>query len=220
MAISLSALRPEIDRTNSSLLNGILTRRSVHPKRLVEPGPDNTEIRLIADSASTATDHCGLRPWRLLAITGDTRNELAEVFANIKRQRNPKISPAELERERDRARAVPVLIAVITRLVTQHPIVPTMEQYACVGAAIQNMLLCAEGLGFGAKMVSGQKVGDPQLASAFGLDTDEAVFGFICLGTARADAPIRPRVANPDAVTYWVGNSPSKRPDHIRASEN
>ena len=220
MAISLSALRPEIDCTNSSLLNGILSRRSVHPKHLVEPGPDNSGIQLIADSANTATDHCGLRPWRLLAITGDTRNALAEVFANIKQQKKPDISLAELERERDRARAVPVLIAVITRLVAQHPIVPTMEQYACVGAAIQNMLLCAEGLGFGAKMVSGQKVGDPQLASAFGLDTDEAVFGFICLGTARADAPIRPRVANPDAVTYWVGNSPSKRPDHIRASEN
>lgn len=200
---TIAPIHPDIDNSRSLLLDAILARRSVHPKRLINPGPDAAAIQQIAESAATATDHCGLRPWRLLAITGNSRATLGEVFAKIKLQRQPEVTFAELERERDRARAVPVLLAIISRPTAGHPIVPIVEQYACMGAAIQNILLCADSLGFGAKMVSGRKVRDPRMAYALNISAEEAVFGFVCLGTTHPDAPIKTRTSIPDTLTYW-----------------
>lgn len=188
---------------DSILIGGILSRHSVHPKRLVDPAPDSKEIALIVSAAITTADHCGLRPWRFIAITGDSRAALGEVFAEIKIRRELDISVSELERERDRARAVPAMIAVISRLVPDHPLVPVSEQYASIGGAIQNMLLCTHGLGFGAKMVSGRKIQDPQLASVFRLSPDEALFGFLCLGTPQSISSKKQRASVDESLAYW-----------------
>lgn len=179
--------------TGDSLLGGLFSRRSISSKWLIEPGPDRDEIRQIVAAALTAPDHCRLRPWRFIHITGSSRIHLGEIFAAIKARREPKTSPELLERERDRARCVPVMIAVVAKLTFNHPRVQIREQHASVGAAIQNMLLCSHALGYGAKMVSGRKILDPQLADELGVRAEEQLFGFICLGTpGRTASPKTP----------------------------
>ena len=192
-----------VNGKNSTLVDALLSRRSVSPRRLSSPGPDDSAICKIVAAAVTAADHGRLRPWRFIVVSGDAREALAETFVQLKQRSNQDLSAAELERERDRARSVPVLIAVVSRLVFDHPVVPVSEQYASVGAAIQNILLCAHGLGFGAKMVSGRKVRDPQLAHEFALDTSEELFGFICVGTAISGTSLKPRVPVREVLSYW-----------------
>lgn len=196
------AWSPETEK-NSSVVDALVSRRSVHPRRLIEPGPDDATISLLVEAAVTAADHGRLRPWRFVVVAGDSRDALAQTFVEIKLRRNRDASTVELEQERDRARSVPVLIAVISRLVTDHPIVPVSEQYASVGAAIQNILLCAHGLGFGAKMVSGRKIQDQQLAREFMLQPSEALFGFVCIGTAVAGTSLKARVPVQEVLSYW-----------------
>lgn len=202
---------------NPPIINALLDRRSVHPKRLIAPGPNAAAIQQMADCASTASDHGGLRPWRLLAITGESKDELADIFATIKLKREPAVTRTELERERDRARAVPVLLTVVSRFTQDHPVVPISEQCACIGAAIQNILLCADILGFGAKMVSGRKVREPLLAKSLQLMDGEALFGFVCIGTIQADATFKARLPVPELLKYWGSNN--TRSAHCRDIE-
>ncbi len=195
---------PDINsELNTFLVDALLSRRSVHPRHLVDPGPDRTAIRQIIAAAVTAADHGQLRPWRFIVVAGESRESLAEVFIEIKQRRNMHLSSAELEQERARARSVPLLIAVVSRIVVDHPLVPVSEQHASVGGAIQNMLLCAHGLGFGAKMVSGRKVRDSQLAREFKLAPRESLFGFVCIGTAVPGASRKPRAPVSDVLSYW-----------------
>lgn len=194
-------------RNRASLLEGLFARRSISPKRLIEPGPDTDEIRQIVAAALTAPDHCGLRPWRFIHIAGSSRAHLGEVFAAIKARRDADASPEQLERERDRACGVPAMIAIVARLTPDHPRVRVCEQHASVGAAIQNMLLCAHALGYGAKMVSGHKVLDPQLTAALGVQSVEQLFGFVCLGTPIQPASPRTRPSVDDHLSFWRASS-------------
>ena len=194
-----------LDRTGRdvTLLEGLFSRRSVSPKRMVGPGPDEGELRQIVAAAVTAPDHCALRPWRFIHIHSDALGLLGDVFAEIKARRDPTCSAEALERERARAHAAPVLIAVVARVTVGHPRVRVCEQFMSAGAAMQNMLLCAHALGYGAKIVSGLKVLDPQLAHALNIAADEQLAGFVCLGT-QAHAPRK--AARPDIddhLTVW-----------------
>lgn len=186
-----------------TLLEAIVSRCSVHPKRLTDPGPDWSAIQVIVGSAATATDHCGLRPWRCIAIVGEAREYLGDLFVSIKSSREPGAPVALLERERRKAQSVPVTIVIVTKIMNNHPVVPTSEQYAAVGAAIQNMLLCTHALGFAAKMLSGDKVKDRRLARALDLRTNERVFGFLCIGTGTPGQSIKHRSVVDETLTKW-----------------
>lgn len=158
-------------------------------------------------AAVAAPDHECLRPWRFLEISGTAREALADVFAEAKRLRSPGGAAEEVERERARARRAPVTLAVIARLTRDLPKVPVREQYVSVGAAIQNILLSAHAMGFGAKTLSGAKVHDPYLCKALGIRPEEELLCFICLGTP-SDAPKqRPRAAVADHLAKWTGAS-------------
>jgi len=192
-------------RTSSTLLlEQLLGRRSVHPRWLVEPGPSEAETRNLIRAACTAIDHDGLRPWRFIGITGADRQLLADIFVRIKRSHNPSISQTEIQREKDRASGVLLLIAVVDKSHSNPNAVPVHEQIASVGAAVQNIVLCAHLMGFGAKMVSGNKVNDPRLQIALRLHKDESLFGFVCIGTATAGTNHKRRPTVDDVYTHWT----------------
>lgn len=64
----------------------------------------------------------------------------------------------EIEAERLRALNAPILPAVLIKIAADHPKVPVEEQYVSLGAAVENILLAAHALGFGAMLTSGRKV--------------------------------------------------------------
>lgn len=175
----------------------ILNRVSTPARKLVAPGPTADEIGRIVSAGLSAPDHGGLRPWRFIHIPDAQRAALGDVFAAIATD-NP-------ERAREKAMNAPCVIAVVARLAPDNPNVPVREQYASVGAAIAQMLLAANLLGFGAIMLSGARCQDPRLMTALGLEGNEELMGFLSVGTVSEPPKSKPRPALGDHLTVWTG---------------
>ncbi|MEG3617677.1 nitroreductase [Magnetovibrio sp. PR-2] len=166
-----------------TFLRTMLSRRSVMPKRLGEPGPTIEEVQALVDCALTAPDHNQLKPWRLLMIPRTRRADLAEAFIAGKVRRNGNISDEEKERERDKAASTPVMMALISQVVSNDPYVPVEEQYIAIGAALQNILLGAHAMEYGGIILSGNRVRDIEVREILEMDAGEELIGFICLGS-------------------------------------
>ena len=152
---------------NHAVIDAILRRRSVSPRRLVAPGPNTRSVELMVEAALAAPDHARLHPWRFVTIDLRGRDALAAVFGDAARELDPGKTDDAIQRELQKAYNAPTLIAIIARINELHPVVPAREQWMPVGAALQNILLAAEDLGFRAMIVSGSKVSTNALKAAF-----------------------------------------------------
>lgn len=165
----------------------LLQRQSVGIKHLAEPGPDDAQLRTMADAALRAPDHAGLVPFRFVLVRSAARERLAQLFAQAAGDAGKNAAAAQIDA--DRARRAPVTVAVVARIDLGHPLVPAHEQWACLGGAITNFLNAAHAQGFGGKMLSGAKVRDPTVQQAF-CRPGETLVGWIALGTP-AKSPSR-----------------------------
>lgn len=186
------------DSANRVALDALLARRSVRPRRLRPPGPDRAALERIVQAGLRGIDHGALRPWRLLLI--EDRARLAEAFAKAEAWLRPAADADRLERARQRALAGPTLLAVIARLQPGHADAPEHEQWIAVGAALQQMLLAADALGYAGSMLSGRKTETPPLRTALGVAADEHLVGFLTFGTLAEPAPAAPQS---DAAARW-----------------
>ena len=194
-----------MDVVDELFLQTLLSRQSLSPKRLVAPGPRVTELRTMVAAAVTAPDHRSLRPWRFILIANDARETLGELFLAAKARASPDATAEELQRERQRALRALTLLAVVARLQRHEPRVEERDQYASIGAAIQNVLLAAHAMGYGAIMLSGRKTRDRELVTALGLAGQEELMGFICLGTPAAAPPPKKRPDVAEHFSVWRG---------------
>ena len=187
-----------------AVVAAILRRRSISPRRLLAPGPGEGHVRLLVEAALAAPDHGRLRPIRFIAIGNDDRRSLAMVFVAGTRELAPDMPDDALQRDAEKAHHAPCLLAVVAHIVEDQHIIPATEQWIAIGAAVENVLLAAEDLGYGAMIVSGQKVRTKALREAFGLASDEHLVGFIALGTP--ESPPRPadRPAAGEHLAHWV----------------
>src|SRR5687768_2490602 len=112
----------------TATLTTLLSRRSVSPKRLTEPGPSAAELDNIIDVGLRAPDHCGLLPWRVIEFDGRCRGALADLFEGEKLRRDPLASTEDRDRAREHATRSPVVLAFVVRPV-RHPLVPVHEQW-------------------------------------------------------------------------------------------
>lgn len=185
----------------------VCSRQSVAPRRLVSPGPSGDALAAIVAAAGSAPDHGALQPFRVIHVADASRDRLADVFVAAKRQRQPDAAKAVLDREREKALNAPTLLVACARLRADTTAVPVAEQLISVGAAIQNMLLAAHALGFGAILLSGEKTRQPLVRDAFGLGSAELLVGFISIGSIAAASPL-PAKRRPAVASYfstWTG---------------
>ena len=166
----------------SSPLETLLSRYSLGIKHLIEPGPDDTQLQALVEVALRAPDHGELVPFRFVAVRGDARQRMADLFGQYARSRGKDEGSIAIERER--ALQAPVTLAVLAFIDLGHPLVPAHEQWMCVGGAVCNLLNAAHALGFAGKMLSGGKARAPAIAQAF-CGPGETLVGWIALGTPR-----------------------------------
>lgn len=164
----------------TAALDALLTRYSVGPKHLVEPGPSDEQLALMVQAALHAPDHAELVPYRFKLVRGAAKEGMAALFADAARAGGKGEEGAALDAER--ALKPPMTVAVVARIDLGHPQVPAHEQWAAVGGAIANFMTAAHALGFGGKMLSGAKVRNPVIAAAF-CEPGETLLGWIALGT-------------------------------------
>jgi nitroreductase len=177
----------------------IHTRQHISPKRLGAPGPDPEQVAIILSAAGAAPDHGQLTPWRLVIIPPERRHLLAEAFAGALSERDGTATDVQQQEARDKAHRGPFLVMVIARLDPALGPAHPQERLISAGCAIQNMLLCAHAMGFGAGLSSGRALYSARMRRLFGLVADEQPLCFITVGTVLRSKPSRQR---PTAADY------------------
>lgn len=185
-------------------LHALDARRSVPAKQLGEPGPDAATLMRMLTSAVRVPDHGKLVPYRFLRLAGDARHSLGAFLAERALQRDPQVSPAQLDKDRQRFSHAPLIITVIASP-RPSPKVPEAEQLMTAGCVCFALLQAAQALGFGAQWLTAWMAFDPAVHAHLGLAEGEQIAGFIHIGTPKTEVPERER---PDPATLlqdWEG---------------
>jgi nitroreductase len=167
------------------------------------PAPSKDKLALIQKAALRAADHRELRPWRFLLVEDDARIKLGELFLRAKLQQQPDLSPDMQQRFKSLPLRAPLMIVAIAKIV-EDPKVPAIEQLLSTGAAVQNMITAAYGLGVGAIWRTGEMVENSTVRDGLGLTESEQIVGFIYLGTPKTPFRSAPQLPVDDYFRPWA----------------
>ena len=199
-APALSAVARSVDSDDAEdfALTLMASRQNVSPKRLVEPGPTAEQLHAMLAAAAAAPDHGLLTPWRFVIVPVDRRHLLAEVFALALIDRDPGATLEQIELAREKAHRAPLLLVAIACLGPRDPDTPPLERMVSMGAAIQNLLLGAHAMGFGAGLTSGQAMASPRLRALLSLGEGEQAVCCVNVGRVTKSKPgrLRPEPAS------------------------
>jgi nitroreductase len=176
-----------------SALTLIHTRQSTTSRFLGEPGPDRAQIETILDAAGAAPDHRRLTPWRLVIVPKHKRDLLAAAFADALSERDPQATEAQRREASEKAYRGPLLVAAIARLDPALGGVPAQERLLSAGCALQNMLLAAHAMGFGAGLLTGKSLYSQRLKQFFQLADTEQLLCFMAVGAVLRAKPVSSR---------------------------
>ena len=169
---------------------------------LQAPAPDEGALSVLIESALTAPDHGKLRPWRFIVIQGEGRARLGNLLAEYTLRMRPTATPEALERERQKALRAPMII-VVAAITNPTARIPVIEQILSAGAAAQNILLAAFALGFNAVWKTGDAAYDPAVKIALGLESKDAIVGFLYVGVEQPGSPPPVRPAATEFIRHW-----------------
>lgn len=189
----------------------IESRQNVSPKRLVEPGPSPQQVEALMALAAAAPDHGLLTPWRFIVVPAAQRQRLAEVFALALIDRDPGATLEQIESAREKAYRAPLLMVAVACLGPREPDIPRLERMISMGAAVQNVLLGAHALGFGAGLTSGQAMKSPRMRELCGLAEGEYAVCCVNIGSVskrKGALRLRPGAA---ALVSELGAAPAAR---------
>lgn len=167
----------------------IHARQNTSARRLVAPGPTDGEIDALLQLAAAAPDHGQLVPWRFVQVPAGQRHRLAEVFAQALLDRDANATAEQVQAARDKAHRAPLLWVAVACLGPRVPDIPAAERLVSLGAAIQNLLLGAQALGYGAGLTSGQAMASPRLQALLGLAPTDQPVCCINIGTVASRKP-------------------------------
>jgi nitroreductase len=190
------------------VLTALRTRRSVG--RLVPPAPDGAELDAILEAGALAPDHGGLRPFRFHVLRRSAMEAFGAVLeaAYLARCRAGGVDPVEAKAAKERTKLGRAPLVVVVSAVRQaSEKAPWLEQQQAAAAACQNVLLAATALGYGSMWRTGDPVYDPAVKAALGLRPDDAIAGFLDLGTTPDDAALERAPRRGDLtglVTEWT----------------
>ena len=187
-------------------LDAIWSRRSIG--RLRGPAPSAGELQLILEAAAAAPDHGELRPWRFVVLQDTAKERFGEVLAAACvarcQARGTTPTDGQVAKERTKLGRAP-LVLVVAAVRRPTGTIPWEEQVAAGAAAAQNVLIAATALGYGSMWRTGEVAYDDHVKAALGLAPEDAIVGFLYLGTTAPDAakpPRRPDLAG--LVEEWA----------------
>lgn len=179
------------------LLSGIETRTSA--LKLSAPGPTREHIEQIIRAGARAPDHGRLRPWRFAVLEGAARERLGDAMARMQREKFPQSTPEQLAAERAKVMRAPTIIVVGAKITKGK--IPPIEQLGAVAAAVQNMFLAAQALGYGAMWKTGGAAYDAGVKEMYGLASEDHIVAFLYLGTTTTPGPLVPPAI--DGLVSW-----------------
>ncbi len=183
------------------LLEAICNRRSV--KQFTDRPISRDEIERLLEAAVQAPNHRMTQPWHFYALGPVARRAWGETLGSRKAKKveDPEAARAVIEKVAAAEAAVPAMIAVSMTL-DENP-ETREEDYAATMMAVQNLLLAAHALGFGAHLKTGAVMDDPRARAALGIPDGERIVATIQLGEPGSVPEAKPR--RPAAeVTTWL----------------
>jgi len=185
-------------------LDAIRTRRSYG--RLTEPAPDDEQLRLLLEAGAAAPDHGELKPFRFTLLRGDGLDAFGEVLEEAYFRRCSDSGkapvPAKAQKERTKLRRAP-LVVVVAAVRQPSDKIPWVDQRDAAVAAAENILLAAHAIGFGAMWRTGDPCEDEYVKKSLGLSKDDAIVGFLYIGTPHESKD--PRVVELDGLVSEYG---------------
>jgi nitroreductase len=185
----------------SDTLSLLKTRRSGRPRDMIEPGPDEAQLRQILEIAIRVPDHGKLAPWRFVHVARARRPQFRDLLLGAYRSANPDPARLEIEAVERLANQAPTLVVALFSPV-QGTKIPLWEQELSCGAACMNLLTAAHAMGFAGGWVTGWAAYSEPVLRAFGRE-DERIAGFLFIGTPGLPLEERPRPAFDFAVSEW-----------------
>jgi len=182
----------------------LLSRRSIVVRNMADPGPSDADLEKILRAGMRVPDHGRLTPWRFIVIRGDAREKMGKVLGEAFRSANPDCIDEQVEIEEERFARAPIVIAVVSRTVPEHKI-PEWEQVLSSGAACQNILTSALGMGYAAQWVTEWCAYNDSVKSALGLEPNDKIAGFMYFGSRTEEPTDRQRPEYGDIVSEWTG---------------
>lgn len=186
----------------------LLNRHSTPAKALIDPAPDDEQLDQILKIAMSAPDHGRIQPYRFITIRGDARYALSKVFGDAVSRRDPEVSEAYLNKQKDKPLRSPLIVVVIASLIESEKI-PQIEQMLSAGTAAHNILLASKAMGFGSIWLTGDNAYDSGVFEALGLAANEKIIGFIYLGTEKIKMRRQQNADPKDRIFDW--KSPVKK---------
>ncbi|MGQ4275943.1 nitroreductase family protein [Pseudidiomarina sp. E22-M8] len=169
----------------------LLTTRSSMP-RLIEPGPSPAQFELLQRAAARAPDHMALMPYRFVVYTGAARQRLGAIYRGAAEAKGLS-EDACLQASQLPLRA-PMVIACLMDYSTNEK-VPRDEQFASAACATLLMQQAAFAQNLGAIWRTGWFAEDTQVLRELGGKSDDAIVGFLYVGTPAVPTPIKPEKA-------------------------
>jgi nitroreductase len=170
----------------------LLSRRSTPPAGLTAPGPSPDELTTLLTIAARVPDHGKLAPWRFIVFEGEGRERAGQILVDVARAQRPDATPEQIEAERKRMAAAPLVIAVVSTA-APHPKIPEYEQLLSAGACCQNLLIAADAMGYGASWVTNWFSYDRAALARLGVAENEKIVGIVHIGTRKERLEDRPR---------------------------
>jgi nitroreductase len=185
-------------------LEYLLSRRST--KFVQSPGPDESQLAQILQSAMSAPDHGRLQPWRFALIRGESIARLADMAMSAIKAEGLPLTPEKEANTRRWLEEVPLLIAIACRIDHSNTKIPEHERMLAVGSAVMNMLNAAHMLGYGAFWSTGLGTYVDEVGENLGFDAlDYRFMGYLAIGTPVRDPGPAQRPDFKQFVTEWTG---------------
>ena len=163
------------------LFEALMTRHSAG--KVTAPAPTPDQLARMLDAAARAPDHGRLKPWRLIVLDDAKRHAFAAAAIALRRARAPAPTEDQLRIEGEKIWRSPLIVVVGCVVARDNAKVPEVEQLLAAGAAAQNLMLAAHGLGFGAMWKTGPAAYDAGVKAAVGLTPDDHIVAVMHLGT-------------------------------------
>ncbi|HEX8991657.1 MAG TPA: nitroreductase [Anaerolineales bacterium] len=181
-------------------MEAIRSRTSI--KRFTQQAVEREKIEQLLEAGAAAPNHYKVRPWRFVVVSGQARERLGDVMAEVFHRKFPAVPPEAMQKERAKPLRSPVIIAVGVDEPSEAKVRP-IENLCASAAACENILLAARAMGLGGHWRTGDAAREPDVKRFLGFAEGQEVIAFLYIGYPEAEFPPAPRQGFADR-TVWM----------------
>ena len=181
----------------------LLKRRSVTAKTMLASDVKNEDLDKIISTGLRVPDHGALSPWKIVVFRGKSRETFGKLFiAKRFKMLNSSASKDDINFEEKRFLRAGVVICIVSSPVP-HNKIPEWEMQLSSAAVCQNILICAQSLGYAAQWVTEWYSYDEVIIKELGNNPNDRISGFLYIGKKEMEPKerIRPEVSK--VVSFW-----------------